>query len=159
MPYTQLFYHIVWATKNRETFLSSDVEQLIFSFIRSKAHYLGAEVHALNGWLDHVHLVVSFPAKIALSKFIADVKGTSTGRFNKSGHPKAPIYWQAEYSAFTLDKKRLPYHIAYIEQQKSHHSNRTTIPILERLDVPSNNKIKEERTIYIAKKSEDWLPE
>jgi putative transposase len=58
MPYWQLYYHIVWATKNRLPLLIPEAEPLIFSFIQNKALDLEATVYALNGSLDHVHLVV-----------------------------------------------------------------------------------------------------
>jgi REP element-mobilizing transposase RayT len=48
MPYWQLFYHIVWSTKDREPLLTPDVEPIIHGFLRSKAIGLEAVVFALN---------------------------------------------------------------------------------------------------------------
>jgi|GEM_PF-802511 len=132
MPYWQLYYHIVWATKNREPLLTADVEPKIYSLLRNKALGLGASVFALNGYLDHVHLVVSIPPKIAISKFVGQVKAVASVRFNQSGHLASPFYWQEEYSIFSFDRKRLPYFVAYVEQQKEHHSKNRIIPVLER---------------------------
>jgi REP element-mobilizing transposase RayT len=134
MPYWQLFYHFVWTTKNREPLLTPSVEPIIFGFLRSKAIGLGGNLFALNGDEDHVHMVVSVPPKIAVSKFIGQVKGVASTRFNKSGHGTTPFFWQAEYGAFTFDRKRLPNYIAYVEHQKEHHNRGTAIPILERAD-------------------------
>ena len=58
MPYWQLFYHIVWSTKNREPLLTPEIEPIIYGYLRAKAIGLGAVVFALNGVLDHVHLVL-----------------------------------------------------------------------------------------------------
>ena len=55
MPYWQLFYHIVWTTKNREPLLAPTIESIVHEFLRSKATELGATVFALNGTADHVH--------------------------------------------------------------------------------------------------------
>jgi putative transposase len=49
MPYWQLFYHVVWSTKNREHLLTSDVEPMIFGFLKSKAIGLEGKVFAING--------------------------------------------------------------------------------------------------------------
>ena len=134
MPYWQLFYHAVWATKNRAPLLTPEVEPIIYGFLRSKATRLGATVFALNGTVDHVHIVVSIPPRIAVAKFIGQIKAVASTRFNKSGLSPIPFFWQDEYAVFSFDRKRLPNYIAYVERQKEHHAQRTTIPILERTD-------------------------
>lgn len=44
------------------------------------------------------------------------------------------LRWADDFGALTFDGKRLPYVIAYVEQQKAHHAAGTTIPVLERVD-------------------------
>ena len=134
MPYWQLYYHAVWATKNREPLLTPEVEPQIHGLLRQKAEALGATVFALNGAEDHVHLVVSIPPKVAVSKFIGQIKAVASTTFNKSGATAdAVFYWQEEYAVFSLDRKRLPRHIGYVERQKEHHSRGDVIPALERV--------------------------
>jgi len=133
MPYCQLYYHLVWATKERQPLLAGDREQVVFDFLRAKAIGLGGFVYALNGTEDHIHLVVSIPPRLAVSEFVGQVKGVASARFNKLGsHPL--LYWQEEYGAFTFDGKRLPNVIDYVECQKQHHATRTLIAVLERMD-------------------------
>ena len=134
MPYWQLFYHIVWSTKNREPLLTSDVEPIIYDLLRSKAIGLGATVFALNGVVDHTHLVAAIPPKIAIAKFIGQIKAVASTKFNKSGMGDAAFFWQEEYGVFSFDSKRLPNYIAYVERQKQHHAQNTAIPVLERTD-------------------------
>ena len=134
MPYWQLFYHIVWATKNREPLLTSDVEPTVHELLRTKAVGLGATVFALNGMADHVHMVATLPPKIAIATFIGQVKGASLAKLNKAASLPYAFSWQDEYSVFSLDRKRLPHHIAYVERQKEHHTKGTTIPALERTE-------------------------
>jgi REP element-mobilizing transposase RayT len=133
MPYWQLYYHIVWATKNREPLLTAQVEPLILGYVHNKALDLEATTFALNGYLDHIHLVVSVPPKIALAKFIGQVKAVASVRFNQSGLSSVPFYWQEEYGVFSFDRKRLPNIVSYVERQKEHHSQATIIPALERV--------------------------
>ena len=158
MPYWQLFYHIVWATKNRETILTPDIEPMIHNFIRTKAIGLGATIFAINGWEDHVHITASVRPSIALSQFIGQIKAVATAEFNHSGHPKAPIYWQDEYSVFSFDYRRLPYYIRYVEQQKEHHRNSTIILPLERTSGDGIGMIKEYTEGYLPD-IESWFAE
>lgn len=131
MPYHRLFYHVVWATKNREYLLTPDIENIVYGLLRSKATGLGATVFALGGIEDHVHMIVSIPPSIAVSKFIGQVKGVTSARFNKGGYGIS-LFWQAEYAVFTLDAKRLSHHVAYVQHQKEHHQQNTIVSALER---------------------------
>lgn len=132
MPFTRLFYHFVWTTKNREPWLKGEVEKLTYRVLRAKALELKAAVHALSGVEDHVHLVVSVPPTLALARFIGQLKGASSSRINKSQLLAEHFAWQKEYGAFSFDQKRLPRLIAYVENQKQHHAEGTEITILEK---------------------------
>ncbi len=133
MPYWELIYHVVWATKNREPLLVGDVQTRVLDLIREKAANLGLVVHALNAMPDHVHLVAAIPPRLAVASAIGQVKGVSATLYNRERSDQAPsVYWQEEYAAFTLDRKRLPAHVAYVNAQQTHHANNTAIPALER---------------------------
>lgn len=135
MPYCQLFYHLVWATKDRAPLLTAKVEPILHGLLRSKAVQLGARVFALNGIEDHVHLVASIPPSLAVATLVGQVKAASSTRFNKANAGDPPFFWQQEYGAFTFDAKRLPYHVDYVLRQKEHHRRGTAVEVLE-LSVP-----------------------
>jgi putative transposase len=158
MPYSQLFYHIVWATKRREPLITPDVEPMIYGFLRSKAIGLEAIVFALNGITDHVHMVVSIPPSIAVSTFIGQVKGVASTKFNKSGVRAEPLFWQEGFGVFSFDGKRLPNHIAYVERQKEHHAQGTTIAVLERTEGDSAKLMRESPPFY-ALEDDLWRAE
>jgi putative transposase len=156
MPFWQLFYHLVWSTKNRQPLLTPQVEPLIYGYLRQKAIGLEATVFALNGPADHLHMVVSIPPKIAVAKFVGQVKAVASTRYNKTPDGRQnPFFWQAEYGAFSFDRKRLPNYIGYVERQKIHHAQINTIPILERVDLADGSSLREPgRTYHIDEL--DW---
>ena len=156
MPYTQLFYHLVWATKARQPLLTKDTEPILHNLVRSKAIALGAYVYALDGVADHVHMVASIPPAISIAELVGQVKGASSATFNKSGFARGRFYWQDEYGAFTFDRKRLPNFVAYVENQKEHHAQAGAIPILERTVQAS--EIREPEAIYTLE-DETWRRE
>jgi putative transposase len=158
LPYCQLFYHLVWATKNRQPLLTLKAEPVIHNFLRTKAIGLEATVFALNGLEDHVHMVVAIPAKISVAKFIGQIKAVASTRFNKADPHAPPFFWQEEYGAFTFDRKRLPNYIGYVERQKEHHAQRTIIPILEQIDNDPTLLVRETETIY-GVEEEAWRHE
>jgi putative transposase len=131
VPYWQLFYHLVWSTKDRKLFLTQEVEPLVHDVLRRKSRQLGATVFALNGVEDHVHLLVSIPPSLSVARFVGQVKAVASTLVNKA-RPEDHFAWQAEYGAFSFDLKRLPHHIDYVERQKEHHRSGSLIHALER---------------------------
>jgi putative transposase len=128
MPYTRLFFHVVWNTLQRQPTLSDDnVRNRTYSVIVAKAAELGAIVHAIGGVADHVHLVVSIPPAIAIAKFIGQVKGVSS-HFISHVWPETlgHFQWQEGYAAFTVSESNLPAVVSYVQQQAEHHADRST---------------------------------
>jgi putative transposase len=156
MPYWQLYYHIVWTTRNRQPWLTPEVEAIIYRIIRAKANELEGIVFALNGTEDHTHLVVAIPPKIAVATFVGQVKGVASALFNKEHPHEIPFAWQAEYGAFSFDKKRLPNVVAYVERQKEHHQENKIIPILERWEGDQTPIVQEAAEVY-AVEDDDWF--
>jgi putative transposase len=150
MPYWQLFYHLVWATKNREPLLTARVEPVLYGFLRSKAIGLGATVFALNGTEDHVHLVAAIPPKVSVAKFVGQVKAVASTKFNKM-HPDTPFFWQTEYGAFSFDGKRLPNYIGYVHDQKKHHAQgKNLYAVLERTSDGAPQLMREPGAAYVV---------
>jgi len=157
MPFWQLFYHLVWSTKNREPLLTPDVESIVYGHIRSKAIGLGATLFALDGVTDHVHMVVVIPPAIAVARFVGQIKGVSAAQTNKGGF-ETTVQWQREYGAFSFDAKRLPNFVAYVEHQKEHHAQDRLIPVLERTSEGAVTRIREAAPSY-AVSAQGWWDE
>lgn len=158
MPFLQLFYHLVWATKGRKPLITADLEPALYGFIRSKAVGLGGVVYQIGGVEDHVHVVASVPAQIALSTFVGQVKGVSSAHTNKDRELNTPRFaWQEDYGAFTFDAKRLPYLIAYVERQKEHHAEKRTIPLLERMTGDTDGYLVRETDVGYVVDYDAWI--
>ena len=135
MAYTQLFYHIIWSTKHREPTILPIIENKLHSYIAKKAIHLGGIVYAINGIDDHVHLAVSIPPSIAISKFIGQIKAVSSTKLNQSELIDYKFYWQTSYSIFTFRESELAGIVRYIKRQKQHHAKgrlRNSLEILAR---------------------------
>ena len=72
-----LKYHLVWSTKYRKPMLRGQVSLRLRELIREICR--GEDVEIIKGHVskDHVHLFVSIPPYISLSKFAQLVKGKS----------------------------------------------------------------------------------
>ena len=158
MPYWQLFYHMVWATKNRLPLMTPEMEVEIHGYLRATAQDLEAVVFAVNGMADHVHMVVAIPPKVAVAQFIGQVKAVASTKHNQARAAEMPWAWQSEYGVFSFDGKRLPNYIAYVGRQKEHHAKGTTIPILERTREGEVRRLADSALPYLAE-DEAWRHE
>ncbi|MBK8615542.1 MAG: IS200/IS605 family transposase [Anaerolineales bacterium] len=134
MPYSKLYYHFIWSTKDRQPFIDLVIEPEIYRAITAKAQDMEGFVHAIGGVEDHVHLAVSIPPKIAPAKFIGEVKGNSSHFVNHVLKPDFEFYWQEEYGVLSFGEKNLSAVVRYIQNQKQHHADGTLIAEMERMD-------------------------
>ena len=133
-PFTRLHVHVVWATWNRLPLITSQVEGAIYSCIRAEAESLGAEVVAIGGIEDHVHVLVRIPATVSLAALGKRMKGGSS---HLATHmPNAPDFfkWQGGYGAFTVSSWDVGRVRAYIRRQREHHQTGSLSATLERIE-------------------------
>ncbi|XGV95439.1 MAG: IS200/IS605 family transposase [Leptolyngbya sp. BL-A-14] len=132
IPLWKLYYHLVWSTYDRQPLLTPVREAQLYRYIARKVDLLGCVLQAIGGIDDHVHLVVSIPPKLAIADFVKHIKGGSAHDLNHS-YPGASskFGWQNEYGVFLLGSKQLDRAATYVQNQKDHHKNGTTIASLE----------------------------
>ena len=133
MSFWRLFYHFVWATKDREPLIAPSIRQSLYRAIAAKVVELEGQVHAIGGTDDHVHLVVSVPPKVALSIFIGQVKGGSSHFVNHELRPGWSFAWQSEYGVLSFGERSLGRVVRYVRLQAQHHRQGTLVEPLERM--------------------------
>ncbi|HSH83350.1 MAG TPA: IS200/IS605 family transposase [Herpetosiphonaceae bacterium] len=124
MPYYRLYYHIVWATKERLPLITPINQTAIHGAIVSKAHELKVLVHALNSMFDHVHLLATIPPAVSIATFVGQVKGSASHLAGHlaTGSDGVPFAWQAEYGVVTVSERHVPFVVDYIHHQQQHHA-------------------------------------
>ena len=129
--YEEAYFHLVWGTTRREPMILPRTEPLLYPYIHQKCREK-AFVYALNGMPDHVHLVCSIPASVAVSDFVKLVKGSVSHFINH--HPETdPVRWQRGYGYLTFAKHDLDPVVDYVQNQKTRHAEGRLWPALERL--------------------------
>jgi putative transposase len=123
--YTSLHYHVVFSTKNRERWITPDVEQRIWAYLNGIAKENRIVPLKIGGVEDHVHLILGMPPVLSLSKAMQLFKGGSSKWVNDAFPALRGFYWQDGYGAFTVSKSNLPEVIQYVENQREHHRTKT----------------------------------
>ncbi len=119
--YIKLYYHIVWSTKHRYQGINSDIEAMLYDFIKSKIVAYGCKLHAIGGIEDHIHIVVEMSPSINIAEFIGKIKGSSSHYLNKEISITKDFKWQAGYAALTISENNLFSIVNYVKKQKQHH--------------------------------------
>jgi putative transposase len=135
MPFRVCYYHVVWATKNREPLIVPEVEAVVLPAVVRKSTELDSPVLAINSAGDHVHVAVSISTRISVAEWVKNVKGFSAHEVNAIlPQLGTPFHWQKGYGVLTFGTKALPLVSDYIARQKEHHSDNTLDLYLERIE-------------------------
>ena len=77
-------YHIVWVPKYRFRVLKGAIKELVEHDIRMHCEWKSCVVEELNVHDDHIHLLVSVPPKVSISKLMGILKGKIAIKLFKS---------------------------------------------------------------------------
>lgn len=133
MPFWKLYYHFIWGTKERLPVILPTFESDLYRAIAAKVKELAGITYAIGGIMDHIHLAVSVPPKIAVAKFVGEVKGNSSHYINHIVKSDFEFYWQDEYGVLSFGEKNLPAVVRYIQNQKKHHADGNLIAAMEQI--------------------------
>lgn len=84
MSYTQTSYHIILRTHCSIPAIVEDHERELYSYMLGFINNKGAHLYRIGGMPDHVHLFVSLPATMAMSKFVQELKVSTRSGLRKT---------------------------------------------------------------------------
>jgi len=130
--YTEIYYHLVWTTKNREAMIVPEIEAVLYTSIKAICRDSRVITHALNGLPDHLHLACTLPTTVAVAPLMDKVKGSSAHLINHLPGGRHLLARQPGYGALTFARRDLKTIVAYIQNQQQHHQDGTLSQNMER---------------------------
>jgi REP element-mobilizing transposase RayT len=121
--YHKIWLHIVWSTKDRFPFLTTDIRTKLYAHIRAFAAEKEYHLILINGTEDHVHCLVSLNPKHAISKMVNELKGESSHWLNEQRILRARFSWQRGFAAFSVSESGVGEVKKYIQGQQEHHKH------------------------------------
>lgn len=116
--------HIVFSTKTRIPWLREmKIRQEMFSFLSGFCKELQCPALIVNGYEDHVHILVRMGKTITVPELIGRIKEGSSKWIRKKGSQFQDFYWQNGYGAFSVSATHLPALRKYIAMQNEHHQS------------------------------------
>jgi putative transposase len=119
VSYTNLLYHIVYATKERAPLITEMLRPRLHEYLGGTVRGLGAVALEINGTNDHVHILAKLRPTISVSEFLSKLKSASSGWAKRQTAGR--FGWQARFGAFTVSESQLERVRKYIRNQEEYH--------------------------------------
>lgn len=123
MSYTNLLYHIVYATKERAPLITKTLRPRLHEYLGGTVRGLGGVTLEVNEVADHVHILAKLRPTISLSEFPSKLKSGSSGWAKRQTAGK--FGWQARFGAFTVSQSQVERVGRYIRTQEEHHRTKS----------------------------------
>ena len=123
MSYTNLLYHIVYATKERAPLITKTLRPRLHEYLGGTVRGLGGIALEINGTADHIHVLAKLRPTISVSEFLSKLKSGSSGWAKRQTAGR--FGWQARFAAFTLSESQVDRVRRYIRNQEQHHQKQT----------------------------------
>jgi putative transposase len=88
-----LKYHIVWITKYRKPVLRREIGTRVRELVRMICASLDVEIVKGNISRDHVHLLVSVPPTLAVSRLVQRMKGLTSRKLLEENKGLNKAFW------------------------------------------------------------------
>ena len=119
-----LHVHLVFVTKYRRKVLNAQAIKRLNEIFADVCSSFEAELVEMNAEDDHVHLLVNYPPKIAISKLVNSLKGVSS-RLLRKEFPELHkrfykrVLWSPSYFAGSCGGAPISIIKQYVEQQRT----------------------------------------
>ena len=142
--YTQLYIHIIFAVKGRQSLIPKPRKEELHKYITGIIDSKQQTVIQINSMPDHIHILAGITPDIAISDLVRDIKANSSRFINRKRWVAGRFEWQTGFAAFSYAHSQLDVVARYIKNQEEHHSRHTFreeyLAFLERFNVPYNPK-------------------
>lgn len=115
----------MFSTKHRQELILPPFEDELHAYLGGICKKLESPPIIVGGYTDHIHILCSLSKKIALMKFMEELKSNSSKWYKTKDKSLENFYWQDGYGAFSVNPWDIEKVIKYIANQKEHHSNKT----------------------------------
>jgi len=123
--FTQLYAHLIFSTKNRESLIDENIRQRLHGYLASLIRDLDSPHVVAGGIADHAHIVFDMGKMHAPVEFVEKVKKESSKFIKTLGPTYANFYWQRGYGMFSVSPTHLAEAEAYVRNQEEHHRKQT----------------------------------
>ena len=120
---SNLHVHVVFVVKYRRKVFTKEILEHLNSVFTKICQEFESELVEFNGESDHVHLLIVYPPKVAISKLVNSLKGVSSRKIRQANYPTITenlwggALWSPSYFAGSCGGASIEVLRQYIEEQ------------------------------------------
>ena len=123
--YTQCYFHLVFAVKNRDALIQkawkNELEMYITGIVQNHKH----KMLAIGAMPDHIHIFIGYNVNQLIPNLVEEIKTSSNAWIKDKRLCKFRFEWQKGYGAFTHARSQLDPVVKYVLTQEEHHQKAT----------------------------------
>jgi len=121
---TKLVIHLIFTTKYRRKLFDGYMIQQLRDAFESACEKLECELLEMDGEQDHVHLLIAYPPKLAVSVMVNNLKATSSRRLrilntHLRNQSKSGVLWSRSYFACSAGGATVETLKEYVNSQRT----------------------------------------
>ena len=124
--------HCVFSTKERRPLIGPELQARLWPYLGGIARENRMKALVVGGVEDHVHILLSIPSILSVSKAVQLLKGNSSKWIHDTFQEHWNFEWQEGYGAFSIGVSCVDDTMKYIAGQRDHHR---TLTFREELDL------------------------
>ena len=160
--YTQAYFHLVFAVKNRRALIQrswkNELEKYIAGIIQNNGHKL----LAIGSMPDHIHIFIGYNVNETIPHLVERIKTSSNYWIRKKALSTFKFSWQRGYGAFTHSHFQIDKIVNYVLNQNVHHRQKSFekeyVEMLIRSEVSYSSNIYSIFSDMILKRSNITVP-
>ena len=142
--YTQCYFHLVFAVKNRDALVrkewKNEMEMYITGIVQNHQH----KMLAIGSMPDHIHILIGYNVNHLIPDLVEEIKTSSNNWIKGKKLSKFKFQWQIGYSAFTHSQSQIDKVVKYVLSQETHHKKKSFkdeyLEMLEKNEVVYTNE-------------------
>ena len=123
--YTQSYFHLVFAIKNRDAIIKISWKDELDKYITGIIQNHGHKLLAIYSMPDHLHIFIGYNVNQLIPDLVEKIKTSSNAWIKKERKTPFRFEWQKGYGAFTHSHSQIDLVIKYIRNQRYHHRKRS----------------------------------
>lgn len=120
-----LYVHIIWSTRDRLKILSKPIRVVLYAHLKKMAEEKGIHLHSVNGFEEHMHLLIQLHPAQNLSQVMRLLRSESTDWLNATQLLKVEFAWSDEIIAYSVSPGSLVQVTSFIDRQEEYHETKT----------------------------------
>ena len=154
--YTQCYFHLVFAVKNRDALIKKEWKDELGKYITGIVQNHRHKMLAIGSMPDHLHILIGYNLNQLIPDLVEEIKTSSNSWIKGKRLSKFKFEWQKGYGVFTHSHSQIDTIVKYILLQEEHHRKKPFkeeyLEILEK----NNVEFKEEYLFEFFSDINDW---